>query len=199
MEKLRTIYHSFLENPHLSACLIFEENEYQGILLKKDLERRLRDDENFIHDLIINVPKDGIEDIIFNDTPNIKMGIPYFDTRGCYLGVLLYDEFVAEFFPEDFQTKLSHREIIDYFEHPAFIVNQFKTILYINKEGESLLSAKAFGQKIPNMLLSFEITMDKDKMQVLRNGQTWTLFISKSQTPFALYYIYQFIKNKTLA
>lgn len=192
MKKLHKIYQIFLEYPYMNACLVFEDQIFQGVLLKKDLERKLSDTNNSILDHIIKIPLENLEDIIFNDPPSIKMKIPYINCKGDILGVLLYDEFVSEFFPLDFTTRLSLQEIFTYYENPIIILNQFKTILYMNNIGRKLLSEKVLGLKISDALLAFQIGHREENIMITRQDEQWILTISKSQTPHAYYYIYQF-------
>ena len=192
MKKLHKIYQIFLEYPYMNACLVFEDQIFQGVLLKKDLERKLSDTNNSILDHIIKIPLENLEDIIFNDPPSIKMKIPYINCKGDILGVLLYDEFVSEFFPLDFTTRLSLQEIFTYYENPIIILNQFKTILYMNNIGRKLLSEKVLGLKISDALLAFQIGHREENIMITRQDEQWILTISKSQTPHD-YYIYQFV------
>lgn len=190
MQKLHKIYQSFLLSPYLNACLVLDHQQFLGILLKKDLERKLRDQHNTIVDLIIKVPLEELEDILFNIAPSLKMTIPYINIKGTILGSLLYEEFVSEFFPHDFKMRLSFQEIFDYHEHPIMILNQFKTILYINKIAENLFSSAAFGKKITDILLAFEIVPKKDRILLVRQEEVWDLVITKSSAPHASYYLY---------
>lgn len=196
MKKIHKIYQMFLEHPHLNACLVFNSNEFQGILLKKDLEQNLYRTKNDISKLIIKMQTEHIEDILFHDPPNIKTKIPYINPSGKLMGVMLYEEFVSEFFTEDLVTKISYKELLDYYEHPVVILNQFKTILYLNKLADELLSEKVFGMKISDALLAFDIEFDDDRMILRRQDEAWSLFIAKSKTPYTKYYFYHFMPYK---
>ncbi|MGL4367390.1 MAG: hypothetical protein ACRCTQ_03825 [Brevinemataceae bacterium] len=191
--QLHTIYCLFLEYAYLNGCLIFEENEFKGIFLKKDLEQMLKVNDHFIIDKKISISSDNIEDILFNQPPNLKMRIPYINFNGQILGLLLYEEFVSEFFPQDFQTKLSLVEIFDYHEHPILILNIFKTILYLNNKAQDLLSQEAFGKKISNVLLGFQMSFDNHIILTNQDNHSWYLTISHSFSTHATYQIYQFI------
>ncbi len=193
MKKLHKIYQLFLEYSYINACLVFEDQNFQGILLKKDLERKLSDNDDCILDHIIKIPLENLEDILFNEAPSIRMKIPYINSSSKILGVLLYDEFVSEFFPLDFTTRLSLQEVFTYYENPIIILNQFKTILYMNNAGRELLSEKVLGIKICDALLAFQIGHEGEQMTITRQEEHWSLIISRSQTPHASYYIYQFI------
>lgn len=196
MTKVYNIYQMFLEYPHLSACLVFHDCNYYGVLLKKDLERHLT--KNSIHweDVFIQVPSEHLEDVIFCSKPHMKLLIPYVNLQGDIVGSLLYEEFVSEFFPEDFSMKLSFKEIFEYHENPLMILNRFKTILYINFMAKELLSEKVFGNKISDALLAFELFVDSEEVCLSRQDELWQLLISKSVTPYSQYYIYQFIPKK---
>ncbi len=193
MKKLHKIYQLFLEYSYINACLVFEDQNFQGILLKKDLERKLSDTDDSILDHIIKIPLENLEDILFNEPPSIRMKIPYINSNGEILGALLYDEFVSEFFPMDFATRLSLQELFNYYENPILILNQFKTILSMNSAGRELLSEKVLGIKIGDALLAFQIGHEGEQMTITRQEEKWSLIIFKSQTPHASYHIYQFI------
>ena len=193
MKKLHKIYQLFLEYSYINACLVFEDQVFQGILLKKDLERKLSDTDDCILEHIIKIPLENLEDILFNEPPSIRMKIPYINSNGEILGALLYDEFVSEFFPMDFATRLSLQELFNYYENPILILNQFKTILSMNSAGRELLSEKVLGIKIGDALLAFQIGHEGEQMTITRQEEKWSLIIFKSQTPHASYHIYQFI------
>ena len=193
MKKLHKIYQLFLEYSYINACLVFEDQNFQGILLKKDLERKLSDTDDCILDHIIKIPLENLEDILFNEPPSIRMKIPYINSNGEILGALLYDEFVSEFFPMDFATRLSLQELFNYYENPILILNQFKTILSMNSAGRELLSEKVLGIKIGDALLAFQIGHEGEQMTITRQEEKWSLIIFKSQTPHASYHVYQFI------
>ena len=193
MKKLHKIYQLFLEYSYINACLVFEDQVFQGILLKKDLERKLSDIDDCILEHIIKIPLENLEDILFNEPPSIRMKIPYINSNGEILGALLYDEFVSEFFPMDFATRLSLQELFNYYENPILILNQFKTILSMNSAGRELLSEKVLGIKIGDALLAFQIGHEGEQMTITRQEEKWSLIIFKSQTPHASYHIYQFI------
>lgn len=196
MKRLHTLYQSFLKYPYLNACLVFEDHYFQGILLKKDLERTLSQTQQDIKKHITKVPIEHLEELIFNQPPTLTMSIPYINQQGELTGSLLYDEFVSEFFPEDFATKLSLHEVFRYYENPLIILNQFKTILYMNQEGENLLSKKAFGIKVSEVLLAFEMKAEGQQIVLTRKGESWNLMISKSNSPYAPYYLYQFFPKE---
>ena len=193
MKKLHKIYQLFLEYSYINACLVFEDQNFQGILLKKDLERKLSDTDDCILDHIIKIPLENLEDILFNEPPSIRMKIPYINSNGEILGALLYDEFVSEFFPMDFATRLSLQELFNYYENPILILNQFKTILSMNSAGRELLSEKVLGIKIGDALLAFQIGHEGEQMTITRQEEKWSLIIFKSETPHASYHVYQFI------
>lgn len=197
MNKLLDIYHLFLESPYLRACLVFDKGYCQGLLLKKDLEYLIQDKESFFIDKIVTYNSHTIEQLIFNEQPKLRMRIPYINFKGDILGALLYDEFVSEFFPEDFQNKLSLHEIFDHFSYPLLILNHFKTILYLNNKARELLSDKALGKKISEVLLAFQISYEQNKMIICRHDEEWILLISESHTKFSSYYIYQFLQKNT--
>ncbi len=186
----------FLENPHLNACLVLNGNEFQGVVLKKDLEQNMYRTNNDISSLIVKISNEYIEDFLFHEPPSLKTKITYINPSGKLMGSMLYDEFVSEFFPEDLVTKMSFKELMDYYEHPALVLNQFKTILYLNKLAIELLSEKVFGMKISDALLAFDMEVDGDRMLLKRQDEVWSLFIAKSKTPFSKYYLYHFISVK---
>ncbi len=191
MQTLHRIYQTFLEQAHLKSCPVFRDNDFIGILFKKDLEQHLKSSNNDISEIIVPVSMEHLEEFLFYDTPNFKSKIPYLSPSGKVTGHLLYDEFVSEFFPEDFVTKLSLSEVFDYCEYPILILNQFKTIIYINNFAKDLLSERIFGIKAVDALISFEIDSYKGSTILKRQGEQWKLMISESKTPFASYYIYQ--------
>lgn len=193
MTRAYKIYQMFMEYPHLSACLVFHDYHCQGVLLKKDLERHLTQKSIHWLDLFMQVPIDSLEDIIFCTKPQMKMIIPYVNLQGKLVGSLLYEEFVSEFFPQDYGTRLSLKEVFNYHENPIIILNKFKTILYLNIQAKELLSEKVFGCKISDALLAFDIFVDKENMYIERQEERWQLMISKSIAPYSQYYIYQFI------
>lgn len=194
MQDIQNIYHLFLQFPYLNACLVFDNNNFSGILLKKDLEDSLKMNDNFLVDKIINISKDAVEELLFNETPKLKMQIPFISLMGEVQGLIFYDEFVSEFFTDDFLTRLSLQEVFGNLMHPILIMNRFKRILYLNKKAEEIFSQQALGQKVSDVMLSFDINCgDDNRILISRQHECWQLLISESVTPFAKYYIYQLI------
>ncbi|MGL4562479.1 MAG: hypothetical protein ACRCVW_01305 [Brevinema sp.] len=194
MHDIQTLYHLFLKHPYLNASLVFDDHDFAGILLKKDIERALKSQDNFLIDKIMNIPKDNLEKLIFTEKPKLKMQIPFISLTGEFKGMMMYDEFVSEFFPHDFTTRLSLQEVFYHVNYPILILNQFNRILYLNKSAEDLLSPKACGEKISNVMLGFEINHCNNDIIIHRQEEQWKLLIAKSQTNFASYSIYQFIQ-----
>ncbi len=182
-----------MEHPHLKACPVFKDSSYKGLVLKKDLENLLNNGGSDISELIIKVSPDKLEDMVFYEIPNLKSEIPYITPSGKLMGRMKYNEFVSEFFPEDYTTKLSLKEIFDKLNHPVIILNSFKTVIYINSFAENILSGKIFGMKISDALISYEFAPSDGRLIIKRQGEKWHLLISQSKTPFALYYIYQML------
>lgn len=196
MLPLYQIHHIISQSKCLSGCLILEKNgTYKGILLKNDLDEILNTQNSFYLDKILQVKKNDLETTLFKVPPSLRTVIPYINSSGEHFGTMKYEEFVSEFFPEDFTTKMSLTEIFDYYEYPIVITNQFKTILYINKQSSELFSSESFGKKISDILLSFTMKIEKEKMTLQREGEIWDLSVSESQTAHAKYYVYQFLKK----
>ncbi|MGL4389123.1 MAG: hypothetical protein ACRCTJ_07010 [Brevinema sp.] len=190
---IQNIYHLFLTYPYLNALLVFDDHEFAGILLKKDIESALKSKDSFLIDKINKVSKEDLEKSIFNENPKLNMKIPFISLTGEIQDLMSYDEFVSEFFPEDFSQRLSLQEVFFCLSHPLVIMNRFKRILYLNKSAEELLSEKARGEKITDVMLGFQINCEGDRILIHRQKEMWKLIISESESKFAFYFIYQMI------
>lgn len=195
MPDIQEIYRIFLECPQVNAGLVFDEGTFVGALFKKDIELLLNEKDNFIIDKIVFIPISKLEEFLFTGIPKSRTKIPYFSHSGEVLGTIFYQEFVSEFFPEDFITRLSLLEIFQHYEHPLFIVNRFKTLLYNNKAASELFLENIYGKKIGEILNSFDIYFNEKKMFIKRNNQIWQLLIAHSIDEHFFYNIYQFIKE----
>jgi len=195
MPNIQDIYRIFLECPQVNGGLVFDEGTFIGVLFKKDIELLLNEKDNFIIDKIVFIPISNLEEFLFTDIPKSRTKIPYFSYSGEVLGTIFYQEFVSEFFPEDFITRLSLLDIFQNYEYPLFIVNRFKTLLYNNKAASELFPENIYGKKIGEILNSFDIYFNEKKMFISRSNQTWQLLIARSIDEHFFYNIYQFIKE----
>ncbi|SFB80103.1 hypothetical protein SAMN02745150_00858 [Brevinema andersonii] len=194
MPNIQDIYRIFLECPQVNGGLVFDEGTFIGVLFKKDIELLLNEKDNFIIDKIVFIPTSKLEEFLFTDIPKSRTKIPYFSHSGEVLGTIFYQEFVSEFFPEDFITRLSLLDIFQNYEHPLFIVNRFKTLLYNNKAASELFPENIYGKKIGEILNPFDIYFNEKKMFISRGNQTWQLLIARSIDEHFFYNIYQFLK-----
>lgn len=195
MPNIQDIYRIFLECPQVNGGLVFDEGTFIGVLFKKDIELLLNEKDNFIIDKIVFIPISNLEEFLFTDIPKSRTKIPYFSYSGEVLGTIFYQEFVSEFFPEDFITRLSLLDIFQNYEYPLFIVNRFKTLLYNNKAASELFPENIYGKKIGEILNSFDIYFNEKKMFISRGNQTWQLLIARSIDEHFFYNIYQFLKE----
>ncbi|MGL4394877.1 MAG: hypothetical protein ACRCS8_06615 [Brevinema sp.] len=196
MIELQNIYHLFLQYPYLNAVLVFDDlqtSEFIGVLLKKDIENALKSQDNFLIDKISKVSKDSLEQVIFNESPKITMKAPFISLMGEIQDDISYDEFVSEFFPEEVEHRLSLQEVFYDLNHPLMILNRFKRILYLNRAAEELLSEKARGEKVSDVMLAFQLNCDDERIYIHRQEEIWKLIISESKSKSALHYIYQMI------
>lgn len=192
---IEDIYRLFLQCPLSSGALVFRDNIYEGVLLKKDLELAIKEQDESIDEKITSVPPEGVESFLFSGKPRNKSLIPCLTPEGRPLEPIMYEEFISEFFPEDYRLRFSPGEMLLYYEHPLLALNRFKTVLYANKGAEDLFEESPLNRRINDLLEGFNLSTQRDRLLVSRGKRCWIMFTACSHTPRGLLYLYQFIRS----
>ncbi len=182
----------FFQAPSANGLLVFEDNEYLGVVLKKDIEFGITTKNFKLFENINFIRISEIEDIIFKENNKKSAKVPVVDKSGNLLKIITYDEFLSHFYFDDFITGFKPNSVFDDLDHPIFITNFFKRCLYTNKKGFELAEFDIIGKNISNLLKKFEIKKMDKGMLLEKNGKMYTLYISHSETKNFYFLVYDF-------
>lgn len=183
----------FFQAPLSNALLVYEENDYQGLVFKKDVQLGIQE-EGF--DLAMNInyieKQDAADLILKTDTEREQIKIPAIDRQGQLLAFLSYQEFICQFSFHHFLDGFHMDRVWDALDHPLIITDYFKKVLYLNKEALLISRKDLLGQKINPFLRQFSMEIKEEKMVLLHIDKIWELVISQAKTRDFHYWIYQF-------
>lgn len=184
-----------MECPYVTGALVLNDGAYEGVLFKKDVEALLKEEDDFFIDKIMPIHPLELEKYLFSGKPRSKNMIPCISNEGKILSSLSYEEFISEFYTEDFRLRFSLMDVFGAYEHPLLILNRFKTVIYANKEAENIFGCNSFGSKLSLLLEGFDVSICEEKMLIIHDNKQWELFVARSQTPSFCYDIYQFFRR----
>lgn len=182
----------FFKAPLVNALLVFEENDYLGVVLKRDIERGLKEANFELYRNINLIHRDDLGNVLFRHQVTKSVSIPVIDKAGTFVKFISYDEFVSQLYFEKYIFKFDPESVLDNLDHPMIITNHFKKVLYLNKMALEMLQEDALGGKMASILKEFRIEINGDRMFVTKDDMTYYLIINNSSTKNFSYIIYQF-------
>lgn len=189
----RELMKYFFQAPTANGILVFEDNEYLGIVLKKDIEFGIATGNfNLFENINMVKPVDLIQ-IISKDNKKRNVKIPVIDKSGKLIRIITYEEFNSQFNFEEFEQTFKIPSVIDYLEYPLIITNCFKKCLYANKNAFELAGFDIPGKKITSLLKKFEIKKFENGLLLEKDNKIYHLVISKSESKNFLYFVYNFL------
>ncbi len=183
----------FFQAPLVNALLVFEDNEYLGVIFKKDIQIGLKEN-NFDLSLNLNfIQEQEVRDIILSsDKQKDALKIPVIDKEGHLLKIISFQEFESQFYFNHFLEEFSLEHVWDSLDHPLILTNHFKKVLYLNKQAFLLARKDLLGTKLSQFLNLFEMEMNMDRMILSRIDQMFHLVISHAHSEYFDYQLYQF-------
>jgi hypothetical protein len=194
LELARELMKYFFYAPHANGILVFEDNEYLGVVLKKDVEYGITSGNFKLFENINILKVNELSTLLFRESSKKNAKVPVIDKAGNLIRIISYEEFISQFYFDEFVKNFKSGAFLDNLDYPLVITNCFKKCLYANKMAFNLAEFDFLGKSINLLLKKFEIKKI-DRGLVLENKKDrFTLFISKSENKNFLYYVYNFLK-----
>lgn len=184
----------FFNAPLVKGLLVFEDNDYLGVVFKKDVELGVSS-RKFVFDEQVNYIRfDEIQALIFCREPGPEIRIPVVDKSGSLIKIISFDEFESVFYFNRFIENFTPEKILDNLGHPLLITNCFKRILYLNKQALMLVQRDYLGERIALYFKNFSIEMIQDNMFLTQGDKSFRLLIGDSNRDGFDYLVYQLVR-----
>lgn len=182
----------FFKTPLVNALLVFEDNEYFGVVLKRDVELGMRDNDFKLFENINVIDVYELPTVLFSHNITDNALIPVIDKTGNLIKIISYTEFESQFYFDEFIGGFLIDEVISNLDHPIIITNHFKKILYLNNRAFLMIGKDYLGGKFSDLIKSYDIEIVGDKMIVSKDDKMYHLSINYSATKKFAYHVYQF-------
>jgi hypothetical protein len=189
----RRLMELFFQAPAASALLVFEDNDYLGVVLKRDIEIGISEGNFSLSENLNFVKQKDLPAVIFRENGN-GVKIPVIDREGELIRIISHEEYVCQFQFESYIPHFSEQAVLDSLEHPVVITSHFKKVVYANKKAMELFNMDLVGRNIAPVLKDFHMNVVKDSMILEQNGALYRLTISHSLTRNFSYLFYQFFR-----
>ncbi len=182
----------FFQAPLVNSLLVYEDNEYLGMVFKKDIQLGIQEG---VFDLELNInfiEKNEVANFLIReekDRENLR--IPVIDKQGHLITIMTFREFECQFAFHRFLDDFHMDNIWDNLDHPLLITDHFKKVLYLNKEAFLLARKDLLGTRIQPFLKLFSMEIKEDRMLLTHIDRTYELVISLSQHQDFKYQVYQ--------
>lgn len=193
----RELIRHFFNAPQVEAMLVFEDNEYFGIVLKKDVEMSLVKRNFELGGNINRVKPSQLPLLLFRGEPGKNTRIPVIDKAGNLIRIISYEEYESHFDADTFLPRFRPSATLEGLSHPLVITNHFRKILYANRKALELSRIDLPGKPFSAMLRLFEIRSLSDRMLLENADKKYHLFISASDHKGFSSYLYQFLPLET--
>ncbi len=193
VELAKELMELFFHAPAVNGILVFEDNDYLGVVLKRDIEIGIMEGNFNLFENINFMKANLIPNTIFKNEAVKNTKIPVIDKAGKLIRIISYEEFTCQFYFEDYIEKFNYENVFDYLEQPMIITNHFKKIIYANKNALEWTQKDLIGRNISPVLNQFDIRMQNSEMTIEKNGIKFRLLISHSLSKNFSYFVYQFL------
>ncbi len=187
----RNLMELFFQAPTVSAILVFDDMEYFGAVLKRDVEIGMREGSFNLFENISLIPIESLERYLFASKADPKTKIPTIDKTGKPIRLISHREFLSQFYFENFLQKFELQNVWDYLEHPLLVTNYFKKILYLNREALLLCGKDFIGKSFSRFSKNFDIKIDGENLLFQKNDHFCRLLMSQSESKDFFYRVYQ--------
>ncbi len=132
---------------------------------------------------------------LFKNDSSKNNKVPVIDKAGKLIRIISYEEFLSQFFFDEFITHFKEQNVFDNLENPLVITNHFKKTVYANKAALELMERDIVGKNFSSILKLFEIQIVEGSMILEKKEEIYHLVISHSQAKNFSYFVYQFFKR----
>lgn len=175
--------------------LVFEDNDYLGVVLKKDIEMSLVKGDFELFQNINCVKPAQVAGMLFRGQPDQNVRIPVIDKAGGLIRIISYEEYLSCFHYSEMIERLDLFMVFDYLEHAVIVTNHFKKILYANKAALRMAGKDLPGLPFSVFLRLFEIRASGPLLEASRDGVGFHVLLSRSESAQFSYIVYQFTRK----
>ncbi len=183
----------FFLAPAAHGLLVFEDNDYLGVVLKRDIEIGIMEGRFSLFENINILKVSQLTQTLFRNDSLKNQLLPVIDKAGALLRIISYDEFQCQFFFDEYSPRFKVQGVLEDLESPLIITNHFKKTIFANRKALELIEKDIEGRCFSDVLKHFEIKNVGDFMIVEKKGVSYRLVISHSENKNFSYYLYLFL------
>lgn len=193
IELARELIQLFFLAPGTNGILVFEDNDYLGVILKRDVEMGLSEGTFQLFENINTIRAAQLPQVLFKKGEGKNCKVPVVDKAGKLQRILSHDEFLCQFDFESYKGHFKPQSVLDDLDHPFIITNFFKKTIYANKQALALAGKDFIGKSFTPVLKSFHLRLEGPEMFLIRNDETFRLCISRSESKNFATWVYQIL------
>ncbi|OHD53424.1 MAG: hypothetical protein A2Y33_14990 [Spirochaetes bacterium GWF1_51_8] len=183
----------FFKAPLVHALLVFEDNEFFGVVFKRDIELGMREGNFELYENINTIRVDELSSMLFANQATSTTVIPVIDKVGNLVKIMTYEEYESHFHFDRYIANFSVSPVLDNLDHPVVVTNHFKRILYMNNLAMETAGKDYLGWNVNSLLKQFDIEIAGEKMIVTKDDKVFHLHIHYSLAENFSYHVYQFL------
>lgn len=194
----KNLLEMFFHAPAANAILVFEENRYRGVILKRDVEMGIAEG-HFAMDANVNpVRPEELSGLVFRNgglSPGsgVPAGVPAVDEEGRLIRILSREEFQCQFFFGDFRKEFDTTGVLASLEHPLIVTDVFLKTVYANEKARDLMGGELEGENLGDRLARFHISSVRDSRFLEKDGRLFRMETVRSESDRFAYRVYLFI------
>jgi len=194
IELAKDLMKLFFRAPAANGILVFEDNDYLGVILKRDIEIGIAEGNFNLFENINMIRVVQLPQILFKSNTSRNLQVPVIDKAGSFIRIISYEEFMSQFFFEEYLNHFKIQNVFENLEHPLVITNHFKKTLFANKQALELIKSDIEGKNFCEILKQFEIKKVRTFLWVEKGKNSYQLIVSHSESKNFSYYVYLFLK-----
>ena len=194
IELAKNLMKLFFHAPAAHGLIIFEDNDYLGVVLKRDIEIGIMEGCFSLYENISMIKISQLPQTIFKNSSAKNLQVPVIDKAGSLLRIISFEEFQCQFYFDEYKQHFKVLGVIEDMEQPLVITNHFKKAIYANRKALELIERDIEGKAFTEVLNHFEIKNVGTFMLIEKKGVSYNLVISHSENRNFSYYIYIFLK-----
>jgi hypothetical protein len=194
IELAKKLMQLFFLAPAAHGALVFEDNDYLGVVLKRDIEIGIMEGCFSLFENINLIKMSQLTQTLFRNNNSKNLLLPVIDKGGTLLRIISYEEFQCHFFFDEYIPHFKIQGVLDDLECPLVITNHFKKAIFANRKALELIERDIEGRNFSDFLKQFNIKNVGYFMIVEKKGLSYNLIISHSENKNFSYYFYLFLK-----
>ncbi len=194
IELARSLMNLFFQAPAAHGILVFEDNDYLGVVLKRDIEIGIMEGSFNLFENINMIKLNQLTQVVFKNQTSKNLQVPVIDKAGSLMRIISFEEFQCQFYFDEYTPHFNIQNVLDELEHPLVITNHFKKTIYANKKAMEMLECDIEGKNFSEILKHFEIKTIGTFMLIENCKHSYNLIISHSETKHFSYFVYLFLK-----